>query len=60
MESQWPVQGLVLNPRWVQDFNGTTILVLGAGMLLPCLIPLILRAFKTIIKATIKRKMVFI
>jgi hypothetical protein len=31
--------GLVLNPRWVKTLIGTTFLVLGACLILPCLIP---------------------
>jgi hypothetical protein len=28
--------GLALNPRWVQDLNGATFLVLGVCLILPC------------------------
>jgi hypothetical protein len=35
---------------------GTMFLVLGACLILPCLIPLILRTFRTIMEATIERK----
>jgi hypothetical protein len=35
---------------------GAVVLVLGASLILPCLIPLVLWSFRTIIEATVERK----
>jgi hypothetical protein len=35
---------------------GEVVLVLGASLILPCLIPLVLWSFRTIIEATVERK----
>jgi hypothetical protein len=56
VEAQWPVQGLVLNPRRVQDLNRDNVPCLRSIPDIPCLIALVLPSFRTIMEATVERK----
>jgi hypothetical protein len=47
---------MVFCHRWIQNSDGAMGLILGACLILPCLVSLVLWSIKTITEAVIERK----
>jgi hypothetical protein len=47
---------VVLCPGQIQNPDGAMVLVLGACLMLPCLVPLVLRSIRTILETPVEKK----